>query len=90
MFTIILLLLLFDGYAAHNLYRDTYFLVGAMAASIKLLPMLQQEVTEIEPGQQGAATLAAPAAGEWSPALLPALRSQIPTEVPWRQEGIPR
>jgi O-antigen ligase len=81
MFSIILLLLLFDGYAAHNLYRDIWFLVGSMAASVSLLPMLQQQVTETEMDQSGA-----PAANvieqQWSPALLPALRRQVPTQVP--------
>jgi O-antigen ligase len=83
--SMILALLLFDGYAAHNLYRDMWFLVGSMAASIGLLPMLQQQVTETEPDG-----LRAPASKtsepQWSPALLPALRKQVPTEVP--QPGI--
>ncbi len=77
MFNIILALLLFDGYAAHNLYRDMWFLIGSMAASIGLLPMLQQQVTETEVDEPGV-----PAARvieqQWSPALLPALRAQVP------------
>jgi O-antigen ligase len=84
-FNIILALLLVDGYAAHNLYRDTWFLVGSMAASISLLPLLQQRVTETEMGATGV-----PAARvieqQWSPALLPALRRQVPNRVP--QPGI--
>ena len=81
MFNIILLCLLFDGYAAHNLYRDNWYIVGAMVASISLLPMMQQQVTETEPSQLGAA---APLTIEqkWSPALLPALRKEVPIEVP--------
>lgn len=82
MFNIILLLLLFDGYAAHNLYRDTWFLVGAIAASINLLPLLQQEVTAIGPGEPGKEIAPIPTTEEWSPALLPALRRQIPSEIP--------
>ena len=85
MFNIILALLLFDGYAAHNLYRDMWFLVGSMAASIGLLPMLQQQVTETEVDEPGV-----PASRvieqQWSPALLPALRGQVPAQVP--QPGI--
>jgi probable O-glycosylation ligase (exosortase A-associated) len=80
-FNIILCLLLFDGYAAHNLYRDTWFIIGAMAASIGLLPILQQKVTVTGPSQLGAVASPAPA-GEWSPALLPALRRQVSTEGP--------
>ena len=45
MFSIIMAMLLFDGYAAHNIYRDTWFLVGFVAASVAMLPMLQR-VTE--------------------------------------------
>lgn len=81
MFNIILGLLLFDGYAAHNLYRDMWFLVGAVAASIGMLPILQQQVTETEPGQLGAAA-SRTIEQKWSPALLPALRREVPTEVP--------
>jgi len=80
-FNIILALLLFDGYAAHNLYRETWFLVGAMAASISLLPILQQEVTETEPSQLGG-TMSRTIEQKWSPALLPVLRKEVPTEVP--------
>ena len=81
MLNIILCLLLFDGYAAHNLYRDNWYIVGAMVASISLLPMMQQQITETEPSHLGAA---APLTIEqkWSPALLPALRKEVPIEVP--------
>ena len=81
MFNIILLLLLFDGYAAHNLYRDNWYIVGALAACVSLLPVLQQPVTETEPGRMEG-TASASALPEWSPALLPALRRQVPTEAP--------
>ncbi len=85
MFNIILCLLLFDGYAAHNLYRDAWYVIGAIAASVSLLPLLQEGV----PGEalvnlpiagEGASEL--PIGGEWSPALLPALRRQVPAENP--------
>jgi hypothetical protein len=81
MFNIILGLLLFDGYAAHNLYRDMWFLVGSLAASIGLLPLLQQQVTESEPAEIG---VVAPRVidQKWSPALLPALRGEVPRQVP--------
>ena len=78
MFSIMFCLMLFDGYAAHNLYRDAWYFVGAIAASMSLLPMLHEPVTETEGGQIGAGAPAMPA-GEWSPALLPVLRKQIPT-----------
>lgn len=87
MFSIILALLLFDGYAAHNLYRDTWFLVGSMAASVAMLPMLQR-VTETVADESGA-----PAGrqieAQWSPALLPALREQVPTQVPHSRIHLP-
>jgi hypothetical protein len=87
MFSIILALLLFDGYAAHNLYRDTWFLVGSMAASVAMLPMLQR-VTETAADESGA-----PAGrqieAQWSPALLPALREQVPTQVPHSRIHLP-
>ncbi len=81
LFSIMFCQLLFSGYAAHVLYRSTWFLVGGMAASISLLPMMQQQVTETEPSHLGAA---APLTIEqkWSPALLPALRKEVPIEVP--------
>ncbi len=73
LFIIILLQLLFEGYAAHNLYRTQWFVVGAMAASISLLPMLQQPVA-VEAGDLAEVSGQPVLDGEWSPALLPALR----------------
>lgn len=81
MFNIVLCLLLFEGYAAHNLYRDTWFLIGAMAASVNLLPILQQPVAVPELAESGAIALPATAEG-LSPAMLPALRRQIAVEGP--------
>jgi O-antigen ligase len=78
MFNIMFCLLLFDGYAAHNLYRDAWYFVGAIAAAMSLLPMLGAPATVKEAGQIGAATLTT-LSGDWSPALLPVLRKQIPT-----------
>ncbi len=71
---------LFAGYAAHNLYRTGWFVVGAMSASVSLLPILQQQnllaAAPVDVGihDQNPAKLE----GEWSPALLPALRNRIP------------
>ncbi|MGO8719099.1 MAG: O-antigen ligase family protein [Acidobacteriaceae bacterium] len=79
MFNIILCLLLFDGYAAHNLYRDQWYMVGAMSASLSLLPILQQTATATETEQSGPAAAVNPAE-EWSSALLPGLRTQVPTQ----------
>jgi probable O-glycosylation ligase (exosortase A-associated) len=81
MFNIMFGLLLFDGYAAHNLYRDAWYFVGAISASMSLLPMLQQTVTATKPGQPQLAG-AAKVIPEWSPALLPVLRRQVPTDAP--------
>ena len=81
MFNIIFCLLLFDGYAAHNLYRDNWYIVGAMTACVSLLPVLQQRVTVTEPGQTELATSTV-GVPDWSPALLPVLRRQVPTEAP--------
>jgi O-antigen ligase len=81
MFNIIFCLLLFDGYAAHNLYRDNWYIVGAMTACVSLLPVLQQRVTVTEPGQTELATSTG-GVPDWSPALLPVLRRQVPTEAP--------
>ncbi|MGC1781679.1 MAG: O-antigen ligase family protein [Acidobacteriaceae bacterium] len=79
-FNIMLLQLLFAGYASHDLYRSMWFVVGAMSASIAFLPVLQRVP---------AAEIAPPGAieppgdeGEWSPALLPALRTRVPLENP--------
>jgi O-antigen ligase len=81
MFNVMFGVLLFDGYAAHNLYRDTWYFVGAIGAAMSLLPILQQPVTETEMGQIDAGVPATPT-GDWSPALLPVLRKQVPTEAP--------
>lgn len=81
MFNIMLLQLLFDGYAAHNLYRDQWYMIGAMAASISLLPILQKTGTVSEPDQPDSAVPSTPTE-EWSSALLQVLRRQIPTQGP--------
>jgi probable O-glycosylation ligase (exosortase A-associated) len=73
--------LLFAGYAAHDLYRSTWFVLGALTASMSLLPILRQPVFAEDPAQLGAADHAT-LEGQWSPALLPALRSQVPIEGP--------
>ncbi len=81
MFNLMYCVLLFDGYAAHNLYRDAWYFVGAITASMSLLPMLTDPVKETAAGQiEGRAP--ASVEGEWSPALLPVLRKQIPTLSP--------
>lgn len=78
-FTIILLQMLFAGYASHDLYRSTWFIIGAMAACVSLLPVLQTasagaaQSTEIDAVQLDS---------QWSPAVLPALRNRIPLENP--------
>ena len=81
MFNIILCLLLFDGYAAHNLYRYNWYVVGALVACVSLLPMLQERVTVTEPGRPELAR-STEAVPDWSPALLPVLRRQVPTQAP--------
>ena len=81
MFNIMFCLLLFDGYAAHNLYRDAWYFVGAIGASIGMLPILRGPVTETEAGQIATVAQMTPSV-EWSPALLPVLRRQVPTEAP--------
>ena len=73
---IIFLQLFFAGYAAHNLYRITWFVVGAISASISLLPALQNvhEIAEVHQEKRDSA----PRAGsDWSPALLPELRARL-------------
>lgn len=74
---IMLCQLLFAGYAAHDLYRSMWFITGAIAVSIQLLPALQPVAKE---SALPAGAAAASATKEWSPALLPALRNQIPLE----------
>jgi probable O-glycosylation ligase (exosortase A-associated) len=81
MFNVMFCVLLFDGYAAHNLYRDAWYFVGAIGGAMSLLPILQAPVTETETGQIDAGMPAMPA-DDWSPALLPVLRRQVPTEAP--------
>jgi probable O-glycosylation ligase (exosortase A-associated) len=79
LFTIILFQVLFAGYAAHSLYRTVWFVVGAMAASVSLLPILQQQPLREIPEEF--ATPSQPEIDqEWSPALLPALRRQVPIQ----------
>jgi O-antigen ligase len=75
---IMLCQLLFAGYAAHDLYRSMWFITGAIAVSVQLLPALQQTSTAEQlalAGMENAGT-----EGDWSPALLPALRNRIPLE----------
>jgi O-antigen ligase len=81
MSNIIFILLLFDGYAAHNLYRDTWYVIGAMIASMSLLPMLQTQSSLVELGE-GSAEVTQATIDQWSPALLPVLRRQAPSEGP--------
>lgn len=42
-FIIMLFQLLFAGYAAHVLFRSTWYVIGAIAGSMSLLPVLQQQ-----------------------------------------------
>jgi O-antigen ligase len=81
LFNIMLCQLLFSGYAAHVLYRSTWYMVGAMSASLSLLPILQQTAAVPELAERGTIALP-PTVQEWSPALLPVLRRQIPTPDP--------
>jgi O-antigen ligase len=53
-------LLLFTGYSAHNLYRSTWFVLGAISGSIGLLKPSEDAVT-------AAAVKAKPIAGAWIP-----------------------
>jgi probable O-glycosylation ligase (exosortase A-associated) len=77
-FNIMLLQMLFAGYASHDLYRSMWFVIGAMSASVGLLPVLQK-APAAAPDSVGALE---PATIDWSPALLPALRTRIPLENP--------
>lgn len=79
--SIMLCQLLFAGYAAHVLYRSTWFTVGVISASVSLLPILRQPVTQEESSAPLSPEIL-PLNGEWSPALLPALRKQVPLENP--------
>jgi len=78
MFNLMFCVLLFDGYAAHNLYRDAWYFVGAIGAAMSMLPILQDPVTETETAKTEAGVPSIPV-GDWSPALLPVLRKQVPT-----------
>lgn len=80
LFNIIYWQLLFAGYASHDVYRNTWFLVAAMACSIALLPILQtsSEQNLIEDSNHSKLTTDSP----WSSALLPALRNQVPARNP--------
>lgn len=80
LFNIMFLQLLFAGYASHDLYRNTWYIVGAMAASVALLPILKPS----EALEHASATAFGPIASkedDWSPALLPVLRKEVPFEV---------
>jgi probable O-glycosylation ligase (exosortase A-associated) len=79
MLSVMLCQLLFAGYAAHNLYRSTWFIIGAIAASINLLPALQH-VGESRNAAELGSTSAPGLEENWSPALLPALRPRVPIE----------
>jgi O-antigen ligase len=81
MSSVIFILLLFDGYAAHNLYRDTWYVIGAMVASVSLLPMLQTQSSPVKLGEGSVETTQA-TIDAWSPALLPVLRRQAPSAGP--------
>lgn len=80
LFNIIFLQLLFAGYASHDVYRNTWYVVAAMACSIALLPVLQTSAEANVAGEKNNAASALDIA--WSPALLPALRNQIPDGYP--------
>lgn len=87
MLSVILCQLLFAGYAAHDLYRIQWFTVGAMAASLSLLPAFSQNIAVEE--SAGQSTLHPPgtlsptgATHEWSGSLLPVLRKQVPVDGP--------
>jgi probable O-glycosylation ligase (exosortase A-associated) len=73
---IIFLQLFFSGYAAHNLYRINWFVVGAISASISLLPALQNAPERAEAIKDKRDSLPL-AEREWSPALLPELRARL-------------
>jgi probable O-glycosylation ligase (exosortase A-associated) len=81
MLSIMLCQLLFAGYAAHDLYRSMWFVIGAIAASASLLPVLQQG-GDMEHRAGLLATNAPGLEENWSPALLPALRPRVPIENP--------
>ncbi|MEO6829791.1 MAG: O-antigen ligase family protein [Acidobacteriaceae bacterium] len=80
MLSIMLCQLLFAGYAAHDLYRGMWFVIGAVAASANLLPVVQQTVSQESAQLESAEPLTVD--GEWSAALLPALRHPAPLANP--------
>ncbi len=81
MFLIMLCQLLFAGYAAHVLFRSTWYIIGAMSGSLSLLPALQQKAEETTTGRLNA--LAPWVYGRVrSPALVPAWQTQIRTHGP--------
>lgn len=80
LFSIIFLQLLFAGYASHDVYRHTWYVVAAMASSVGLLPILLQQPASIEKSVDGVALDQSVLDGEWSPALLPVLRNKVPVE----------
>lgn len=86
-FLIMLCQLLFAGYAAHVLFRSTWYYIGAISSSISLLPTLQQQVTDTKANRLKAAPPWASAAG-WPPARLPALRRQANTSETSRLKSI--
>lgn len=79
MFNIIFCQLLFAGYASHDLYRNTWYIVAVMACSVALLPQTSQISGEDPIFQKNKNT---PPSDTWSPALLPALRNQVPARIP--------
>ncbi len=82
LFSIMLCQLLFAGYAAHNLYRTGWFVIGAMSVSVSLLPILQHQNLLADVPAETDAQDQAKLEGEWSPALLPGLRNRIPVGNP--------
>lgn len=76
MFNIILCLLLFAGYAAHDLYRSTWYLIGAMTASVSLLPAALPSAAAEQISPDNVLDAVADAQ-QWSPALLPVLRGDM-------------
>lgn len=78
MLSIMLCQLLFAGYGAHDLYRSMWFVVGALSISLSLLPQLQEQTagTEMQPLDAKENSI------DWSPALLPVLRTPVSTENP--------
>lgn len=78
LFNVMFLQLLFAGYASHNLYRNTWYIVGAMAASVALLPAMRASEA-LAPASVAGFSSTVPEE-DWSSALLPVLRKQVPFE----------